>query len=153
MKKTLALILAMLVAFSMFSVATFAADTDEVSKLYTVKFVDYDYDLEKEEGTEFKTCQVYEGEYLTTYVPKNPVREDTDTTKYTFYGWKSSTDGITYYPNAIPAATENVVYIAVYKEEEVVKGQNLLQFFRSIFERINLIFQYFATIFNFDLDE
>lgn len=141
MKKTLALILAMLVAFSMFSVAAFAEDD-----LVTVTFVDH-------EGKVIETHKVKAGEALTPYVPENPVRENTDTTKYTFRGWKSSIDGEEYLSNTLNPADVDVTYTAVYLEEKVEKGQNLLQFFRSIFERINLIFQYFATIFNFDLDE
>ncbi len=142
MKKTLALILAMLVAFSMFSVAAVAADD-----LVTVKFVDYD-------GKEIKSSQVAVGETLTAYAPKDPVRENTDTAKYTFAGWKSSdaNDSELYFYNTLPAARVDVVYTATYVEEKVTAGQNLLQFFRSIFERINLIFQYFATIFNFDTE-
>ena len=143
MKKTLALILAMLVAFSMFSVAAFAEED-----LVTVTFVDYD-------GKVIDSCEVKVGEALTPYVPENPVREDTDTTKYTFIGWKSDIEGddTVYNSSALNPADVDVTYTAVYLEEEVVKGQTLLQFFASIFERINLIFQYFATIFNFDLGE
>lgn len=143
MKKTLALILAMLVAFSMFSVAAFAADD-----LVTVTFVDH-------EGKVIETHKVKAGEALTAYVPENPVRENTDTTKYTFRGWqiKGSDDETIYRSNTLNPADEDITYKAVYLEEKVATGQNLLQFFRSIFERINLIFQYFATIFNFDLDE
>ncbi len=137
MKKTLALILAMLVAFSMFSVAAVAADD-----LVTVKFVDGDKVL--------RSSQVAKGSIITSYVPENPVKEDTDTTKYTFAGWESSFDGEVYAPNTIPAADYDVTYTAKYVEEEIKAGQTLLQFFASIFERINLIFQYFATIFNFD---
>ena len=140
MKKTLALILAMLVAFSMFSVAAFAEDD-----LVTVTFVDH-------EGKVIETHKVKAGEALTPYVPENPVRENTDTTKYTFRGWKSSIDGEEYLSNTLNPADVDVTYTAVYLEEKVEKGQNLLQFFRSIFERINLIFQYFATIFNFDTE-
>ena len=79
--------------------------------------------------------------------------ENTDTAKYTFRYWKSSIDGEEYLSNTLNPADVDVTYTAVYLEEKVATGQNLLQFFRSIFERINLIFQYFATIFNFDLGE
>lgn len=137
MKKTLALILAMLVAFSMFSVAAVAADD-----LVSVKFVDG--------GKIVGSAQVAKGTIITPYVPENPVKEDTDTTKYTFIGWESSFDGEVYARNTIPAADYDVTYSAKYAEEKVTSGQSLLAFFASIFERINLIFQYFATIFNFD---
>ena len=142
MKKTLALILAMLVAFSMFSVAAVATDN-----LVSVQFVDYD-------GKEIQSSSVTIGESISAYAPDDPVRENTDKAEYTFAGWKSNNpeDTKVYSKYQLPAATENVIYTATYSEEKVTSGQNLLQFFRSIFERINLIFQYFATIFNFDTE-
>ena len=142
MKKTLALILAMLVAFSMFSVAAVATDN-----LVSVQFVDYD-------GKEIQSSSVTIGDSISACAPDNPVRENTDKAEYTFAGWKSNNpeDTKVYSKYQLPAATENVVYTATYSEEKVTSGQNLLQFFRSIFERINLIFQYFATIFNFDTE-
>ena len=142
MKKTLALILAMLVAFSMFSVAAVATDN-----LVSVQFVDYD-------GKEIQSSSVTIGESISAYAPNDPVRENTDKAEYTFAGWKSNNpeDTKVYSKYQLPAATENVIYTATYSEEKVTSGQNLLQFFRSIFERINLIFQYFATIFNFDTE-
>ena len=142
MKKTLALILAMLVAFSMFPVAAVATDN-----LVSVQFVDYD-------GKEIQSSSVTIGDSISACAPDNPVRENTDKAKYTFAGWKSnnSEDTKVYSKYQLPAATEDVVYTATYSEEKVTAGQNLLQFFRSIFERINLIFQYFATIFNFDTE-
>ena len=57
MKKTLALILAMLVAFSMFSVAAVAADN-----LVSVQFVDYD-------GKEIQSSSVTIGESISAYAP------------------------------------------------------------------------------------
>ena len=142
MKKTLALILAMLVAFSMFSVAAVATDN-----LVSVQFVDYD-------GKEIQSSSVTIGESISAYAPNDPVRENTDKAEYTFKGWKSNNpeDTKVYSKYQLPAATEDVVFTATYSEEKVTSGQNLLQFFRSIFERINLIFQYFATIFNFDTE-
>ena len=138
MKKTLALILAVLVAFSMFTVATFAADED----LVTVEFVDDD-------GKVIDTFHVAAGEIITARVPANPEKADTETTRYTFKGWVSSVDGETYYQNTIPAADYDVTYTASYSTKDISGNQSLLAFFRSLFERINLIFEYFATIFNF----
>ena len=145
MKKTLALILAMLVAFSMFSVAAVAVV--ETDNLVSVQFVDYD-------GKEIRSASVTIGDSISAYAPDDPVRENTDKAEYTFAGWKSNNpeDTKVYSKYQLPAATENVIYTATYSEEKVTAGQNLLQFFRSIFERINLIFQYFATIFNFDTE-
>ena len=145
MKKTLALILAILVAFSMFSVATFAEGEAADDGLVTVKFLDDD-------GTEIKVFRVVAGQYITSYIPANPEKADTETTRYTFKGWRSDFDGELYYSNSsvtIPAAYDTVTFIAEYSEKDISGRQNLMQFFKSIFERINLIFEYFATIFNF----
>ena len=142
MKKTLALILAVLVAFSMFTVATCAA-----GDLVTVNFVDSD-------SKEIKTYQVAIGTTLTPYVPANPEKAATETTKYIFAGWESSVDVddkgeyIVYSKNTIPDAAFDVTYTAKYSTKDITGNQNLMQFFKSIFERINLIFQYFATIFD-----
>lgn len=145
MKKTLALVLAILVAFSMFTVATFAEGETESSNLVTVKFLNDD-------GTEIKVVHVPAGQIITSYIPANPEKEDTETTRYTFKGWRSDFDGELYYTNSsvtIPAAYGTVIFTAEYSEKDISGRQNLMQFFQSIFERINLIFQYFATIFNF----
>ena len=63
MKKTLALILAVLVAFSMFSFATIAADGD----LVNVTFMN--------NGKVYHSIDVRPGEALTPYVPADPTRE------------------------------------------------------------------------------
>lgn len=163
MKKTLALILTVLVAFSMFTFATFAEETtDDI--LVTVEFVDGN-------GAVIVTEHLKPGAALKPIVPENPVKEDTAEHKYTFEGWVSNIPGDVdannepnlYYQNTVPnlpnaeemkeiyAANSDfkVVFTATYLEEDVKAGQNLLQFFKSIFDRINLIFQYFATIFDF----
>ena len=150
MKKTLALILAILVAFSMFTVATFAEGEVTGDGLVTVKFLDDD-------GTEIKVFRVPAGQIITAYIPANPEKADTETTRYTFKGWRSDFDGELYYTNSsvtIPAAYDDatdhtVIFVAEYSEKDISGRQNLMQFFKSIFERINLIFEYFATIFNF----
>ena len=140
MKKTLALVLALLVAFSMFSVATFAAED-----LVTIRFLDSD-------SKELEVVHVAPGSNLLAYVPENPVKADTKTTRYTFAGWQSSHDNEVYFANTIPDAIEgiNVDYTATYKEDNISENQTLLNFIQSIFARINLIFQYFAEIFRFD---
>ncbi len=138
MKKTLALILSLLVAFSMFTVATFAAED-----LVTISFVDSD-------GRTIDTVQVKVDTILTPYAPENPVKESTETTKYTFIGWTSSDDGEVYYKNTLPSARVDVTYTATYSEENISENQTFWSFIASIFERINLIFEYFAEIFRFD---
>ena len=139
MKKTLALILAMLVALSMFSVATFAADD------VTITFVDYD-------GEVLYTKTVPVGSDVAVYAPENPVRENTEKAKYTFEGWMAEGSEEVYSAAQLPRATENATYFATYAEEEIKEGQSLLKFIATIFERINLIFEYFAKIFGFDAE-
>ncbi len=140
MKKALALILSLLVAFSMLTVAAFAE-----GDLVTIKFVDSD-------GKGIKTVQVAPGTLMTPYVPENPEKADTETTRYTFIGWKSSvdTDEEPYSKNTVPNARVDVTYTATYSEKDISQNQTLWNFIESIFARINLIFQYFAEIFRFD---
>lgn len=141
MKKTLALILAVLVAFSMFSVATFAADG-------LVKVTFY-----ADDGTtEIESFEVMPGEVFTSRIPAaptNPVKPE-ENYEYTFKGWKSSEDGKLYSKGNMNPASANVTYTAEFSAKEVKKTQSLFKFFESIFERINLIFQYFAEIFRGD---
>lgn len=163
MKKTLALILSLLVAFSMFTVAAFAeGETTDAPALISVVFLGSD-------GEEYKVLHVAPGASLTSSVPENPVKADTATTKYTFRGWKSNIEGDNewYYKNTLPDAPSAeayksmnlvcdnekydgyIIYTADYVEEEIAETQSFWNFIQSIFARINLIFEYFATIFDF----
>lgn len=146
MKKALALILSLLVAFSMFTVATFAeGETAPAGDLVNIVFKDSD-------GKVIKTINVKPGTVMTPYVPENPVKADTETTRYTFAGWKSSVDKDVepYAKNTIPNAEYDVVYTATYTEKDISQNQSFWNFIESIFARINLLFQYFAEIFRFD---
>ena len=140
MKKALALLLAVLVALSMFSVAAFAADG-----LVTITF------MADNEKTVIKTIEVKPDAVFTPEVPENPTApvNPEDGYTYTFEGWKSSIDGELYYKGTMNAASEDVTYTAVFSAKKVEKTQSLLKFFESIFERINEIFAYFAKIFDF----
>ena len=144
MKKTLALILAVLVAISMFSFATCAADGD----LVKVTFMN--------NGKVYHETDVLPGSVLTPYVPADPTREPAldengkVITEYVFKGWAVNEDSELYFKNTIPAVgTENVVYMAIYSAKEVKETQTFWEFIESIFARINLIFEYFARIFDF----
>ena len=81
MKKALAVLLSVLVAFSMFTVMTFAAGSTAEPTPITIKFVVDD--------TTVREIAVKDGEILTPYAPENPAKESTDTTKYTFAGWQA----------------------------------------------------------------
>ncbi len=172
MKKTLALILSILVAFSMFTVAAFAEgeteDTNtELNNLVKVVFIDSDKE------TVISTVYVSYGDALIPYAPENPVKEADENTKYTFEGWISNipvngaADNSVYYRNTLPTVPskdnldvatltyENeayngcIVYTAEYMETPITNNQTFWKFVQSIFARINLIFEYFATIFDF----
>lgn len=142
MKKTLALVLTLLVAFSMFSaVAVAAADVE-------IKFV--------VDGEVIKTLEVAAGTKIVPDLVPDVVEEykaekDGKTYKYTFKGWKSSVDQNIYYESGIPTPTGDdtpIVYEAQYAEEDYSERQSFWNLIESIFERINLLFEYFATIFN-----
>ena len=143
MKKTLALILAVLVAFSMFTFATSAAD------LVTVNFYN--------DGKVYQKVEVPDGESLTPFVPddptKAPVLDENGkvVTEYIFKGWASSEEenATVYFKNTIPAAADGANYYAVYSVKEIEETQTFWEFIESIFARINLIFEYFARIFDF----
>ena len=141
MTKTLALLLAVLVALSMFSVATFAADG-----LVKITFL-------ADDGTTVKqVLEVPAGAIFTPDVPENPTApvSPEEGYKYTFAGWKSSLDGEIYHKGTMGPVSEDVTYTAVFTSEKVKETQSFFKFLESIFERINLIFQYFAEIFRFD---
>lgn len=143
MKKTLALILAVLVAFSMFAFATCAADGD----LVNVKFMN--------DGAVYHEVDLPSGTALTPFVPADPTKApdlDEDgkvVTEYIFKGWAISEDSEPYFKNTIPAPTEDAVYYAIYSSKEIKESQTFWEFIESIFARINIIFEYFARIFDF----
>lgn len=144
MKKALSLVLAMLVAFSMFAVVA-AAEGEATENTVKVTFI-INEDPRVEEVVYLK-----KGEILTPYTPENPEKADTDTTRYTFKGWLSSEDGEIYYRSTIPTPAEGtteVTYTAVFAEEDISGRQSFWNLVESIFERINMIFKYFAIVFN-----
>ncbi len=163
MKKTLAIVLSLLVAFSMFTVMASAADLteEELAKVVTVKFV---YATETDEEV-IETVHVAPGTVIASeeYIPDIPTSFYTQTKdengndvklKHTFKGWKSSADGAIYYPAQLPTPSEDdagkvIVYSAEYSEEDYSERQSFWNFIESLFERINMIFEYFATIFRF----
>ncbi len=147
MKKALSLVLALLVAFSMFAVVVAAEGeaADDLSNTVKVTFV-----ISEDPRVE-EVVYVKRGEPLTQYTPENPVKQDTDTTRYTFKGWMSEADGQIYYKSTIPTPDEDtyqITYVAVFSEEDISTRQSFWNLVESIFERINMIFEYFAIIFN-----
>lgn len=160
MKKTLALVLALLVAFSMFSVVSFAADGEatvpqEKAPITVIFIVD---------GNVVQEISVQDGTILTPYVPAPPEKADTEMRdpetneikkiRYTFKGWKTEGDDNLYHNNTFPVAkldgaeTRTIIYTAEFSEKDISDRQSFWNFIESIFERINLLFEYFATVFN-----
>lgn len=146
MKKTLALVLAVLVALSMFSVATFAADDTAEDKLVKITFYNDDG------ATIITVIEVKPGTVFTTKIPENPKAPvaPEEGYKYIFKGWRSSEDGELYATGNMNPASEDMSYTAEFSAEKVKKTQSLFKFFETIFERINKIFEYFAEIFRTD---
>lgn len=140
MKKTLALILAVLVAFSMFTFATFAEDA--TSSTVKVTFVN--------DGAEYAVVDVTPGLPMTSYVPADPTKAAGDGVEYIFKGWSTEGSDEIYYKNTIPSPSADITYVAVYSEKEVKETQSFWNFIQSIFARINLIFKYFEEIFSFN---
>lgn len=159
MKKTLAIVLSLLVAFSMLTVM--ASATDGLVK------VDFTYVTEKE-ATVVKTVEVAPGTSLASadFIPDIPtqfMRVVTDENgeekeyKYTFKGWRLAEDEDAvnvYYNSSLPTATEadlanGICFVAVYSIEDYSERQSFWNFIESLFERINILFEYFATIFKF----
>lgn len=146
MKKTLALFLALLMTFTMFGVMASAADETDVAPIHVIFIVD---------GQTVKDIYVQDNTILTPYAPENPVRPDTDDTRYTFKGWQTAGDNNYYYQSTLPIAkladgetSKEIVYKAIFSEEDISGRQSLWNLIESIFERINLLFEYFATVFN-----
>lgn len=148
MKKTLAVLLSVLVAFSMFAVVASAADTVKVTFVNggeTIK------ELTVAAGTAIIPDLVPEvaREYKAEVTDENG---NTAEYKYTFKGWKSSVDGNIYYDSGIPTpdgSVASITYTAEYSAENYSERQSFWNFIESIFERLNMLFEYFATIFNF----
>ncbi len=154
MKKALAVLLSVLVAFSMFTVMTFAAGSTAEPTPITIKFI-VDDNLVRE-------IAVKNGEILTPYAPENPAKASTDTTKYTFKGWQVCDENgnvleeTLYQKSTFPAPylaegeeTKTIIYKAVFTEKNIQGNITFFGLIASIFERLNLLFQYFAEVFGF----
>ena len=144
MKKIIAVLLSVIMLFSVVSIAVFAEGEEDVKTYYTITFVDYD-------GTHLGSRQVAEGGIVDA--PENPSRAATDKTEYIFKGWKSSNgDENVYSGPTLPRATEDVTYTAVYAEKEIKEYLTFWKLVASVLERINKIFEYFNKIFDFDFN-
>ena len=154
MKKTLAMLLAVLVALSMLSVAAFAEGDTTSSDKVTVYF--------KVEGEVVSEVTITKGQVasITPAIPENPTKASDGKFDYTFKGWLVEGDesGVVWYRETIktPGADfegSEITYVAEFSKEEVKSSQTFWNFIESIFERINRIFQYFEKIFDFGSEE
>lgn len=152
MKKTLSIFLAILMMFSVCSIA-FAeggnADSADGNEAKTIVLTFYNHDF-----------SVYETKVVSANgkfsAPAGPVRanetkEDGKEYSYTFRGWAKLENGVAgeefFYSQTIPNLTEDTDFIAVYVEEEVEEIITFWNLIEMIFANINKIFEYFAKIF------
>ncbi len=168
MKKTLSVILAVLLMFSTVSVMAFAEDATEVlpsENMVKVYFYldeanlggDADYVIEIEAGGKLATEIGYTEDF-----PDKPEKAATDTAEYTFRYWEEYTlgedgnwiaTGNTHYtytlPN-IPADAEDgseIYYVAIYNEELIFENMSFWALITYIFSNFNKIFEYLAKIY------
>ncbi len=151
MKKALSVILSMLVIFSMFGmVAAAEGEQTEQTQLVSVTFyVDGEeyYYIECLPGANIvERLQTGENKLVT------PVKDLGDGNVYTFKYWVNRANGDIRYTGNIPPVTENTVYDAEFNVEEKTENQSFWAFVKTIFERINLLFEYFAKVFEGVID-
>lgn len=141
MKKALSIVLSMLMIFSMVGVMAFAEDATKATYVFK----------NGEEVVATVVVDPNEVNTLAPYLPANPVKEDTEDIRYTFKGWLGE-DGELYYQSTVPApkaedAGKTITYVAQFAEEDISGRQSLWNFIESLFERLNLLFEYFAKVF------
>ncbi len=156
MKKALAVVLSVLVVFSMFSMAVSAATVPVEGAKVTVEFVDLDGKQIALVGyADIKDSEAVDFPEIEDKIERDEKQTDGTTKKYryTFQGWKSNKDDTKlYYAGTLskhPSVTGHIVLRAQYAQEDLSGRQSFWQFIESLFARINVLFEYFATIFNF----
>lgn len=138
MKKTLSVLLALIMVMFTCSAVAYAEGEEEKAS-YTITFLDYD-------GKVIATRLVEEDGIVKA--PENPAREKTDEYEYIFKGWSADGGETIYHASTIPLASADVTYTAIYSEQKIEEPFTLMKFIESIFLRINAIFEYFARIFD-----
>ncbi len=155
MKKALSVILSVLVIFSMFGMVAAAAPEGYVNTgLVTIEF--------QVDGVVYKTIKTEpELNFVNRVVAGGdaelgiPEKASTETTRYIFECWRNKANDHETQTGNIPAVQKDnegyypqkVVYEAVFAEEDIIENQTFWAFVQSIFARINMIFEYFAKVF------
>ena len=146
MKKALAILLSILAVFSMFGVVASAAGEESEANIVVMYCDDEDKVIEV---NYYAPGTILDNKKF----PANPVKQDTETTRYTFKGWRCENDGKLYYKNTPYTITidaqegETIKFVAEFSEENIAERQTFWNLIESIFARFNLIFAYFAKIF------
>lgn len=175
MKKVLSVFLAALMLFSCFGVMTYAADGDEIKEPgeVTFRYLVNTYDENGEpNGVEYydqvqviENNSVITSEQMNTWLllmPKEASYQYTveeystsrkETMSYTFmyFTVEGLEDGTRYTFEGTGADTiaDGTVFVAQYEEKDTGDTTTFWEFVQSVFARINMIFEYFAAIFNF----
>ncbi|MBQ9914141.1 MAG: hypothetical protein IJO73_07920 [Clostridia bacterium] len=146
MKKALSVLLSVLVIFSMLGMAVSAADED----LIKIEFVIDDevvQTLNVAPGVDYR--ELINEEY------KVPTKEPADGKEYIFKYWVNDASKNTSSTSQLPVISADdyasgitsIKYVAEFAEQDIKENQSFWAFVESIFERINMIFEYFAKVF------
>ena len=168
MKKVVSILLAALMLVSCFGMMAFAeGEAEAVEKVYASVIYLIPGNGEAEE-VQIGPKEVVKGEPISAAemeawlfdMPREfkydyNITEDgytrTETRTYTFKGFsKQGEEGDTlYYFGSTGPIEENTVFVAEYKITDTVDNVTFWEFIQSIFARFNVIFRYFAEIFDF----
>ena len=163
MKKALSVVLSLLVILSMFGMVSAAEEAEATQPAYkpgvvTIKFMNGETlyrEIKVMPETPFVNRLLEGSEALGIPEKKDPEGK----IEYIFEGWKNEATGEVRTTGGIPMVekqlnedgtpVENrvITYIAVYAEKDIVANQTFWAFIQTIFARINMIFEYFAKIF------
>lgn len=148
MKKALSVLLAVLMMFSLCSVA-FAKDSEDSASKQQVVLTFLNHDL-----TTYETKVAYANEKFTgPAVSPTRANETIDGKEYSFKfrGWAEYNNGEVgekiYNTQTFDYVSADTTYIAVYAKEEVEEIMTFWNLIQMIFSKFNMIFEYFFEIF------
>lgn len=94
--------------------ATYRLYARDTEGPFTIKYVNWDWNGQAE--TVLKSESVAKNGALTP--PANPTKTALTDIEFVFAGWKGA-NNVVYAPNALPVATENITYTAMYNEHPI----------------------------------